>query len=354
MRYDRKRQRQTGTFDSSASGEIDLTLFMSRRRLLRLSEEAKERLREIVRKDDIQKKFSYFHREGSRHCVSRTNFSPEEERWRIAMCAEVFRQIPGYCEWIPMAEEFIVGIKHRNSDPKYADVLWEPVRAIASNKMHYYTKLRQRMSENRPEWAFSSAFPDLSPASGGWKCLTRDGWAELQREMKLANEADYIKHILTKHEGEAKLAVDQGWITFHEDCHKPVFWHYQFARNLEVRRWLYNRSQEEWCDTYLTEREISWMLGKEDNETHLLRYNPRSASGESWSIRTGQYITLAEMFDLGQHLASCYDLYRAYLYMPTFIETRYHSKSNTASAQERCNAKILRHADTGRWGFPRR
>ena len=74
--------------------------------------------------------------------------------------------------------------------------------------------------------------------------------------MKLANEADYIKHILTKHEGEAKLAVDVGWVAFREDCHKPVFWHYQFDRNLEVRRCLYNRSQEEWCDTYLTEREI--------------------------------------------------------------------------------------------------
>ena len=282
-------------------------------------------------------------------------FGPENERLRAAMRAQVFDELPSYCDPIPKGAEFILGIRHRNSDPRYRGVLWEPVRAIASNKMHYLTKLRQRISESPSNYAFTSAFPDLSPASGGTKALTRDGWFELKEEMKLTCEGDYIKHILTKHEGEAKLAFDHGWGPFHEDYRKPVFWHYQFARNLEVRRWLYNRSQEEWCDNDLTDRELRWMLEKEENETHLLQYTPRrSASGGSWYIKTGQFITLAEMFDVGQHLASCCDLYRAYLYMPTFIEKRYHSRSNSAGAQERNNAKQLRHAEVGRWGLPPR
>ena len=65
----------------------------------------------------------------------------------------------------------------------------------------------------------------------------------------------HVKHILTKHDGEARLVVDDGWIPFpvsdgglypgvKTSIRQACFWHYQFATSPEVRRWLYDRSQE--------------------------------------------------------------------------------------------------------------
>ncbi len=64
------------------------------------------------------------------------------------------------------------------------------------------------------------------------------------------------------------------------------FWHYQFARNGEVCR-------------------------------YLLKYIPApggtgiSASGGTWMIRAGKHITLAALLWFAHEACSCFDLYRA-------------------------------------------
>ena len=78
------------------------------------------------------------------------------------------------------------------------------------------------------------------------------------------------------------------------------------------------------------------------------------ASGVTWLIRSGNYITLAELFRFGCKVCSCFDLYRAYVALPIFISKRYHSVSHTGPAQKRRNAKQLRFQENGKWGLPRR
>ena len=121
----------------------------------------------------------------------------------------------------------------------------------------------------------------------------------------------------------------------------------------EVRRRLYRKSQEDWHDENLTDKDIDWFMGKEGNQTALLKRSPRSASGEEkWEIRAGNVITLAELFGVGNTKVSCYDLYRTYLSLPAFIRTRVHSRPHAPQAQHVRNAKRLRFIEHGKWGLP--
>ena len=59
--------------------------------------------------------------------------------------------------------------------------------------------------------------------------LSPEAWELLKQSMDLTSYSEYLKHILTKHDGEAKLAVDLGWVRLTEDKTKSCFWSYQFA-----------------------------------------------------------------------------------------------------------------------------
>ena len=76
-----------------------------------------------------------------------------------------------------------------------------------------------------------------------------------------------------------------------------------------------------------------------------MMYNP--ASGGSWYILRGQYVTLAELFRFGWSAASCYDLYRTYVSLPILIYRRTHSTSHSSKATKVMNAKKLRHTEEG-------
>ena len=161
----------------------------------------------------------------------------EQQNERANMRGQLWQELPSFADPIPEAEEFISGVEHKNSDPKNQGQLWNVVRAIASTKTHYYNRLRKRILEydaNPTNWHFMQHFPDLSPASGGNEPLSIQSWNLLQREMHLESKADYLKHILTKHDGEAKLAFAGGWKPFFADVHKACFWQYQFATHPEV------------------------------------------------------------------------------------------------------------------------
>ena len=129
--------------DGSASGEIDLIVFMRRKQVAALSEEQKAKLRAVVREFNVQKKFEDFHRSHSSRGTAVLLLSQDEEMHRANMRAQVWDQIPSFSDPIPSAHEFIYGIPHSNSEPENENKKWDVARAIASTKIHYLTSLKR-------------------------------------------------------------------------------------------------------------------------------------------------------------------------------------------------------------------
>ena len=181
----------------------------------------------------------------------------------------------------------------------------------------------------------------------------------------IKDKADFVKHILTKHDGEARIIIDHGFEKFPDeiDFHDACFWHYQFARTRDVRQWLFKRSTIQKNNNPLKDKEIEWILESEENRTLLLRFvpwpwnNPASGGKQrleegDWQIRAGNYITLAELFKFGARHVTCYHLYQMYLSLDFYIHRRNHSLSTSDNAIRSQNAKALRHHETGYWGLP--
>ena len=120
-----------------------------------------------------------------------------------------------------------------------------------------------------------------------------------------------------------------------------------------TRFWLHERSFEDWGDFDLVDKDIDWIMEKEGDETAVLRRCPAPGGGWNWQIICGNYITLSELFHFGKNVLSCFDLYNIYIAMPVWIRRRHHSISHTAQGTKRRNAKAMRHAETGRWGWGR-
>ena len=79
---------------------------------------------------------------------------------------------------------------------------------------------------------FNEAFPDLGPASEGAHPLNDDGWARVTNGWNMKTEADYLKHVLTRHDGEMRSVGNEVWerIPASGGIHrKACFWQYQFA-----------------------------------------------------------------------------------------------------------------------------
>ena len=77
--------------------------------------------------------------------------------------------------------------------------------------MHYFTKLRPILDHGPPVQKLLRCFPDLSPASGGQQPLSQANQARLVETFKMKSEMDYIKHILTLHDGEVRLVGEDRW-----------------------------------------------------------------------------------------------------------------------------------------------
>ena len=108
----------------------------------------------------------------------------------------------------------------------------------------------------------------------------------------------------------------------------------------------------------LSSQKIDWILTEEGGETTLLKRvtGREPASGgtrETWYIRTGHHVALAELFNFGCHLCSCHYLYTLYLRQTIFVTRRRHSESTKPEAMVRRNARSLRLHETGSRGLPR-
>ena len=130
----------------------------------------------------------------------------------------------------------------------------------------------------------------------------------------------------------------------------------------ETRAILYQRSLEQWCGDDLRDSDIEKIMRIEDNETTLLmwEYDPTSggkqtpASGGKWYIRGGNMMMLAELAWWTCDHMTMYDIYRMWISLPILSYRRKHSESQSDKAVRVRNAKLLKHAETGRWGLNER
>ena len=327
--------------ERGASGADVTRSRFSLRDVEKIPEEAKEELRQVRRKKDYkyQLKFSDVQWPEERPIGSAGSMIPgiSDSQLREQTTA-IASQLPEYSNPMPSTHEFVNGMPHQNGKREYEGQMWDVVRAIASTKVKYLPWLSKELELHRysdpDEWLFASMCPDTSPASGGGaKPMTPDGlekWCSASKGL-MKDSSEFLKHLLTYHDGEARVVIDKGYeplpagVDFHEAC----FWPYQYAKILGVRQWLFKR----WVDkdqSPLSDSDIQHILEKEDNHTSVLRWVPRNpawqplARGDrmpleegDWQIRTGNYITLAELFRFGAKGCTCYDLYKMWLGSPS-------------------------------------
>ena len=353
---------------SAASGasddeepDADLRRHLSSRRLANLSETAKDRLRQLIRKNAPQVHI------GDNKAAWQANFTAAGEEWRQNQRTEELADflppsLDKYCEPIPSAHEFLTGIPHRNNSADKAGELWDVVRALASKKVHYFAKMKRELwgpdvgAASGARLRFSEAYPDAVLGDGS-NALAAWAFERTKTEMGLRTDDAYVKHILNKHDGEVRHWGSYPWTPVPEgvDIADLKFWHYQFAKTSDVREHLEMcQRNNDHNSGRLTEAEIDWILGLERGETRLLKREAGEdpASGGTWYIRTGQHVSLAELFDFGCRLCSCHWLYTVYKAQPIFISKKRHSESGKPDAVMRRNARRLHRQDTGSWGLP--
>ena len=158
------------------------------------------------------------------------------------------------------------------------------------------------------------------------------------------------------HDGESRHWGSRDWAELPADIVAQIthvrFWDYQFVRGQEVRAFLY-WYHENPDKQHLNESAIDWILQKEKGGAALLTRKPASGGpSATWYIRTGNHVTLAEIFNWGCNLCSCHFLYGLYLRQPLFLTKRHHSNSKSPNSQLRKNAKNLHHQETGKRGLP--
>ena len=124
----------------------------------------------------------------------------------------LFEELLGHANPMPDIEEWRWGMRHKNTSWwNLHDLLWEPVRAIGSNKRFYSDKLDELMWRRGDSFPFMDAFPDTR-ATGGNLALDDDGWWRLHEDLGIRNEAALVKHLLNKHEGEMRLVGVDYWV----------------------------------------------------------------------------------------------------------------------------------------------
>ena len=134
----------------------------------------------------------------------------------------------------------------------------------------------------------------------------------------------------------------------------PRFWHYQFAKTGEARRWLTLFADRPW--ERLTWGDIERVLQEEGGDTALLKCD--SASGESGGAPVGHQgwwrsvTPLAEVFNYRCRLCSCHFLCTFHLRQPIFLAKRNPPESPSPDRKKLQNAKELHFHERGRRGHP--
>ena len=90
---------------------------------------------------------------------------------------------------------------------------------------------------------FEKIWPDTSRASGGEYPMSAEDLYRLRREGYSTSSEGFVKHLLSKHDGEARIVINHGFTPLPQgvDFHASCFWHYQYVHTADVRRWLHER-----------------------------------------------------------------------------------------------------------------
>ena len=240
---------------------------------------------------------------------------------------------------VPQESDFLTGMPHLLDNKDKKGLLFPVVRAIASQKMYYLAVLTQalRNVDVQAGRFLCSAYPNLAPASGGHggervEYVDRSSplWDVLRKEWEVRTVPDFLKHLCTKHNGEARLFGEASWIPLTADVCEPAFWSYQFARTNASRRWLAEREAKAPLNgraEKLSIEEVHWLLDEGGGSTLLIR-RVRAVSGVAhFLIRTGRVVTLPQILFLGMEVCSVYDMYKWYMDLPIFWDKRTHSKN---------------------------
>ena len=349
----------SGARDEEEEDEVDLRGPLSDKQVAGLPDAKKAELRQVVKKFAKQK-----HICDQRESWQQNPFAAsgaimpqcdEKHAWDMEILLD------SYCDPIPDAQAFLTGIPHKNDKPSKAGQLWDVVRALASKKVHYWAQLKDAVwglgAASGAPAPFCEAYPD-AVLGDGWTALTREALEATKYHAGIADDNDYVKHILHKHDGEVRHWGARWWTEVPdadvESLFNVKFWHYQFAKTPDARRFLFWHQVHQTVGN-LPLADIDWVLEQEGGETTLLkREGGGSASGErgKWYIRGGNHINLAELFNYGCKLCSCHFLYTLYLRQPIFVARQWHSESKTPGAMLRRNAKSLRHHEAGKWALP--
>jgi len=264
--------------DASAPGEEpfdDLTVELGWRKLEKLSDDQKDQLRQIGRARPPQIKVENLKWEVGEEVVE----NPVDDQKRIEAIQDCIASLLDHADPIPASGGYLYGIEHFNSLLSRTSPLQDVVRAIHSKKMHYFPKVKQKM-EAHQGLAFNKSFPDMSPASGGTKRLSEEGWQTLKTEWQLSGYDEYVKHICELHAGEARLVGETWWQSLEGDLNAPAsggeykkacFWHCQFMSHVDAKQFLHSRGQEEWGQEDLSDADIDWVMKMQGDETAVLK-----------------------------------------------------------------------------------
>ena len=272
---------------------------------------------------------------------------------------------------LPSQHEWVVGITHRSDQQSHRGQLWEPVRAIASNKVYRLRILEENMAaaSGAPgladppqlrELVFTKAYPETRSA-GGMLPMTEEGWRSLKKEVGIKTEAQWVRALFNLHDGEVRFVGNPGWVELPDpdNLFHPHLWHSQTMRTPRARDWAHfhhgqGQTDQRLKEAPLSQSDVDWVLAEEGRETRLMKFCPASGGDPSqWFIRQGNYVTLGELFTFGAYRCTCWDMYRTYRSLEVFIDRKPHSVSGSEEGTLRQNAKRKQFSEKGKWGLRR-
>ena len=198
-------------------------------------------------------------------------------------------------------------------------------------------KLKGTSFDDDMTCAFCRIWPNLHPVSGGVQHVNRAHpvWDVLLRVHGVNTIPRFLRHLFTKHDGEARLIGGTSWtpmMTTHV-CN-PKFWSYQFARTGETRKWQYRKKPDNKLINGLRIGEVHWVLDQGEGQTLLIRRVPAAAASGAalFEVRTGRVATLAQMMFHGlNERCTCYDVYKFYMALPIVVHKRHHPQTSVRS-----------------------
>ena len=258
------------------------------------------------------------------------------------------------CATFPSEEGILKGIPHMNR--KRQNEPFEVAHAFSTHKLHYQPVLTERLKDVRFEdmtCAFCRAWPNLHPVvSGGDQVVQHVNhahpvWDVLRQTMGVRTVPDFLKHLFTKHDGEARLigGTSSSWTPMTTHVCNPKFWSYQFASTPETRKWLYRKNPKNKLINWLSIDEVHEVLDQGEGQTLLIR-RVRAASGAAlFEVRTGRVATLAQvMFHGLNEGCTCYDVYKFYMALPIVIHKRHHPQTGVPSRARKTITKATQAA----------